>query len=182
MAAERAGACLLEGECLCCGTCGATAFATKYIQLSINGELNRVSLHHCGTQPTFLDIPSHFYNGSDREGPKVDFKGFEDLRPDDFIGRKRQRLQAFWVPPRGSHWMSSDSEVQALPFLLCRGCDTNCKDYSNVESVRSRALLLDCLSLHTLFVRWDYSYVTKNIDEVRKLYIIKKKDERRGHN
>ncbi len=174
MAAKGAGApSPLEGECLSCGTCGATAFATNYIHLSINGELNRVSLHHCGTLTTFFDIPSHFYNGRDREGQKVDFKGFEDLRPDDFIGRKRQRLQAFWVPPRG-HWMSSDTEVQALPFLLCRGCDTDCKDYPILESVRSGALLLDRLALHKLFVRWDYTYVTKNIDEVRKLYNRKK--------
>lgn len=171
MAAKGAGAPSpsAEGECLCCGTCGATAFATKGIHLSINGELNRISLYHCGSQATFLDIPSHFYNGRDREGPQVDFKGFEDLRPYDFIGRKRKRLLAFWVPPRG-HWMSSDKEVQALPFLVCRGCDRDCKDYLFVDSIRSGALLLDGLVLHNLFVRWDYAYVTKNVDQVRELY------------
>ena len=76
--------------------------------------------------------------------------------------------------------MSSDKEVRALPYLYCRGCDSDCKDYLFVDSIRSGALLLDDLVLHNLFVRWDYAYVTKNIDQVRELYNKKKEAGLKG--
>lgn len=147
---------LLEAESLCCKACGGTALRIDQIWRNINGELNRVSLYHCDRHsPTFLDIPSYFFNGVFRQAPHVNFEGFEALRPENF-GFIRRNAPGFWRPPPG-HWMSSDKEVRALPFLVCRDCHS-CNDYKRVEPVRQGTVGLDRLCLTKLFVEENHSY------------------------
>ena len=145
---------LLEGESLCCKTCGATAFRVDQIWRDINGELNRVSMRHCDWRtPTFLDIPSYFFKDKLRQAPRASFKGFEELRPEGF-GHVRRLAPGFWQPPPG-HWMSSDKEVRALPFLVCRDCHDDsqyCNDSCTIDAVRRGVVALDRLNLTKLFV------------------------------